>query len=77
MQFHLFGATSFPSCTACAFKKTAIDNADLFESEVASTMERNFYVDDLLKSVKTEEEAIRLATDLQTLTRLGGFRLTK
>ena len=77
MQVHLFGATSSPSCAAYAFKKTAVDNGDLFEPEVATTVERNFYVDDLLKSVKTEDEAIKLATDLQTLTKLGGFRLTK
>ncbi|VDI69018.1 Hypothetical predicted protein [Mytilus galloprovincialis] len=63
MQVYLFGATSSPSCAAYALKKTAIDNGALFESEEASTVERNFYVDDLLKSVDTEERAVQLATD--------------
>ncbi|CAC5425026.1 unnamed protein product [Mytilus coruscus] len=41
MQVHLFGATSSPSCAAYALKKTAIDQGELFETEVASTVERN------------------------------------
>ncbi|CAG2251297.1 unnamed protein product [Mytilus edulis] len=74
---HLFGATSSPSCAAYALKKTAIDNGELFETEIASTVERNFYVDDLLKSVDTEERAVQLATDLREIMKRGGFRLTK
>ncbi|CAG2250996.1 unnamed protein product [Mytilus edulis] len=77
MQVHLFGATSSPSCAAYALKKTAIDNGELFETEIASTVERNFYVDDLLKSVDTEERAVQLATDLREIMKRGGFRLTK
>ncbi|XP_063446656.1 uncharacterized protein LOC134726186 [Mytilus trossulus] len=77
MQVHLFGATSSPSCAAYALKKTAIDNGELFDTEIASTVERNFYVDDLLKSVDTEERAVQLATDLREIMKRGGFRLTK
>lgn len=77
MKVHLFGATSSPSCAAFALRRTAIDNSDKFESEVISTVRKNFYVDDLLKSVPTEEGATKLATDLQSLMAIGGFRLTK
>ncbi|XP_053392148.1 uncharacterized protein LOC128554860 [Mercenaria mercenaria] len=77
MKVHLFGATSSPSCAAYALKRTATDNARLFGKEVVSTVERDFYVDDCLKSVETDDKAIKLATDLQTLMKLGGFRLTK
>ena len=77
MQVHLFGATSSPSCTAYALRRTATDHADLYEPEVISTVERNFYVDDCLKSVPTETDAIKLASDLQSLMKTGGFRLTK
>ncbi|CAG2254433.1 unnamed protein product [Mytilus edulis] len=64
MNVHLFGATSSPSCTAYALKRTARDYA-------------HFYVDDCLKSVPSEQQAIKLATDLQSMLKMGGFRLTK
>ena len=65
MQVHLFDATSSPNCAAYALKRTADDNASLFEDEVVSTVERNFYVDDCLKSVPTEDDTAKLALDLQ------------
>ena len=77
MQVHLFGGTSSASCAAYALKGTAIDNEDLFDPEVAATGDRNFYVNDLLKSVETEDRAIELASDLQKMLKMGGFRLTK
>ena len=42
-----------------------------------STVKRNFYVDDCLKSIPTEEGAVKLALDLQSLMKMGGYRLTK
>jgi hypothetical protein len=77
MQVHLFGGTSSPSCAAYALKRTVIDKEDLFEPEVAATGQRNYYVDDLLKSVETEDRTIELASDLQKMLNMGGFRLTK
>lgn len=40
-------------------------------------MEQNFYVDDCLRSVATENKAIRLVHELTDLLKRGGFRLTK
>ena len=40
-------------------------------------MKRNCYVDDCLKSVKSDEDAIRHVRDLTELLKKGGFRLTK
>lgn len=77
MQVHLFGATSSPSCAAYALKRTADDHADLFEPDVVSIVDRNFYVDDCLKSVPSEKGAVKLTLDLQSLLKMGGFRLTK
>lgn len=57
VQVHLFGATSSPSCAANALKRTAIDNSLLFDEEAITTVGRS--VDDLLKSVEFEEEAIQ------------------
>ena len=40
-------------------------------------MLHNFYVDDLLKSVETEESAVRLIRDVKAMCQAGGFNLTK
>lgn len=37
----------------------------------------SFYVDDMLHSVDTKEEAIQLAKDTETVLRAGGFNLRK
>ncbi len=76
MAVHLFGATSSPSCFSYALKKTAEDNIE-FSKEVIDTVNRNFYVDDCLKSSPTKEEAIGLVKELPALLSRGGFRLTK
>lgn len=44
---------------------------------MADTVLQNFYVDDCLKSVATEENAISLCQDLRAICAKGGFRLTK
>ena len=77
MRVHLFGATSSPSCSNFALRQTAKDHVGNFEADVISTVQSNFYVDDCLKSVDNEEEAIDLAKQLMELLKLGGFRLTK
>ena len=41
------------------------------------TLRHNFYVDDLLKSVPTPEDAITLMEQLIKLCAKGGFNLTK
>ena len=77
MEVHLFGATSSPSCSSFALRRTAEDNKCLFSDETVSTVKNNFYVDDCLKSVKTCDQAINLVDELTQLMSKGGFRLTK
>ena len=77
MRVHLFGGTSSPSCANFALKKTAQDNKADFNPETIQTVERNFYVDDCLKSVPTEDAAVTLADQLRELLARGGFKLTK
>ena len=76
MLVHLFGATSSPSCASFCLKKTASDNQGEFDEETI-TVDRNFYVDDCLKSVPTTDKAVRLSGQLRELLSRGGFRLTK
>ena len=77
MEVHLFDATSSPSCSNFALRKTAEDNKDEFPEDIIKTVERNLYVDDCLKSVKSSEQAVSLVDDLCDLLAKGGFGLTK
>ncbi len=77
MTVHLFGAASSPSCSNYALKKRACGNEKEFGPVVARTIERNFYVDDCLKSVNTTTTAVKLISDLGDSCAKGGFRLTK
>ncbi len=77
MNVHLFGGASSPSCANFTLRKMAEDNASHFDDQAIQTVQSNFYVDDCLKSVREEDEAIKLAKDLRELCQLGGFKLTK
>ena len=58
MTVHVFGEVSPLSCQIYAVKKTASDNLKRYGENVASILRRNFYVDDMLKSFSSIEEAI-------------------
>ena len=77
MLVHLFGAISSPACANFALRKTAEDNRDSCSLEVTNTVKRNFYVDDCLKSLPSEPNAIAHVNSLRSLLSRGGFRLTK
>ena len=77
MAVHLFGATSSPSVCCFALKETANYQENHCSSSAVSTIHNNFYMDDLLKSTSTPEEASALASELTDVLKKGGFRLTK
>ena len=77
MLVHIFGAASSPSCANRAVQQTADDNKERFSPEVINTVRRNFYVNDVLKSVPNEDNVIRLAEQLIQLLKEGGFHHTK
>ena len=60
MCFHLFGTASSGGCLSYALKQTANDCKAQFGPEVAETIGRNFYVDDMLESV-SEVKAAKFA----------------
>ena len=76
MTVHLFGAILSPACATYALQHTADDNEDNYGTEVANTLRRNFYVDDVLKSASTEDKTIELAKDVKAVCGNGGFNLT-
>lgn len=45
--------------------------------QVSETFQQNFYVDDFLKSVKNEEQAIELIENIKLMRNAGGFNITK
>lgn len=77
MTVHLLGAGSSPGCSNYALKRTADDHENEFGTETADTLRRNFYVNDALKSVATEEDAVDLVRNVKGMCRKGGFNLTK
>ncbi|KAL3981342.1 small subunit ribosomal protein S12 [Sarotherodon galilaeus] len=77
MVVHLFGATPSPSCASYALRRCAEDNRDQFDSTAIVIILQNFYVDDCLKSVGSEDEAVLLFHNLKAACQMGGFRLTK
>ena len=77
MLVHIFGATDSPCCAAYALRRTAEDNKDEFSIETYNTVIKNFYVDDLLKSFKTEKDLLQIAPELIQMLAKGGFHLAK
>ena len=76
LTVHVFGAKSSPSVANYALQQTVIDNPEY--SEAAKTaVNRRFYIDDLLCSVKTEQEADQLLAETKSLVATAGFNLTK
>ena len=77
MCVSVFGETSSPSCCNYALTRTVYDNRSRYQTDVMDTLNRNFYVDGLLKSVKDVKTAIRLLHDVIIMCADGGFWLTK
>ena len=73
----VFGGTSSPSCCNYAMKRKAMDNEEKYLKKPTDTLRRNFYVDDLLKSVRDVNTAICLLHEVIKLCAEGGLRLTK
>ena len=77
MSVHLFGATSSPSVCCFALRMTAEYFKDSCSKLAFNAINRNFYMDDLLKSVASKKIAMNLITELSSILSKGGFRLTK
>ena len=52
MCVHLFGAVSSPSSSNDALRKAVIDKSSCYRNDATAAIMKNFYVDDLLKSLK-------------------------
>ena len=73
MQAMIFGAKSSPTSANYCLKRTAIVNQDTSSKETTSTVLRDFYMDDLLKSSSSEDDTAELALQLIELLARGSF----
>ncbi len=73
---HVFGAKSSRACANYALQQTARDNKKQHPL-AAYVIERNFYLDDFVKSVKGSEAGVAIYEDLKAVLPKGGFQLKK
>ena len=67
MCVYVIGGTSSPSCSNYVLKRTSIDQEDQLGKAAAETLQDNFYVDDLLKSLNNEIKAIKLIRNVKAV----------
>ena len=77
MCTHVFGGVSFGPCSNYALKRTAKKNEKKYGIETAHALIENFHVDDLLKSVNSEDDAIKLIKNVRSMCNEVGFNVTK
>ena len=73
---HVFGAKSSPTCANYALQQVAKDNA-VNDENLVKAVQRNLYMDDFLKSVRTPQEAIEIYQKVRDILIKCGFKLTK
>ena len=72
----IFGANCSPCCAIFTLRKCSLDSSDQF-AHVHTSVLKDFYMDDFIKSFRTVADARQLTPDLRTVLARGGFRLTK
>ena len=77
MKVFLFGETYSPACANYALKSIAKYFRTEGNYEASECVSTNCYVDDLLHSTSTEEEAIKTIFDSRTIGAKGHLRLHK
>ena len=75
MTSHLFGGVWCASSSTYALRKIVQDTST--NELVTDTICRSFYVDDMLRSVRTREEAADVIRGTKQALKYGGFNLTK
>lgn len=73
MYVHLFGGPPSPSSSYYTLKKISIDHQKQFGEYAAETIQRNFYVDDVLKSSVDTDTVLDLIMRVRKKFKPGGF----
>ena len=75
MTAHLFGGVWCSASSTFALRKTVSDFTD--DDLVKQTVLESFYVDDMLKSVHSSDDAMRVVHGVKRAISYGGFNLAK
>lgn len=77
IKVHVFGATSSPSCSNYALKQTVnyINRSD-YSVESLNAIDLNFYVDDLVISLKSDSDAENIVKEVSDVIAQSRFNLT-
>ena len=67
MCVHVFRGVSSGACSHYPWRRTAIENENKYSKDAAETLENNFYVDDMLKSVENEDKTITFMKDMKLM----------
>jgi hypothetical protein len=74
---NLFGGTWSSAAANWALKRTGKEFEKQYSTETLNALDHSFYVDDMLHSCATKEEAIETGKQVQHLLQRRGFNLTK
>ncbi|KAM3936841.1 uncharacterized protein RB166_001498 [Leptodactylus fuscus] len=77
MRVHVFGNSPSPAVATYGLRRTASDGESEFGKDARHFVEKDFYVDDALKSLPTAEEAIDLLRRTQGMLSRACLRLHK
>lgn len=77
MKVHVFGNSPSPAVAIFGLKNVAHQLDTQYSPDARQFVQRHFYVNDGLKSVPTESEAIKLLKDTQDLLAASNLRLYK
>lgn len=77
MRVHVFGNTPSPAVALYCLQRAAAEGEAEFGSDVRTFVERDFYVDDALKSFATESEAVSVIKRAQEMLSRCHLRLHK
>jgi len=76
MLVHIFGKADSPCCANYSLKRTALDQPNIKDSVIES-IDRDFYMDDYLKSDASKESLLDLSNDVIRVLSKANFRLRK
>ncbi|XP_064462753.1 uncharacterized protein LOC135373586 [Ornithodoros turicata] len=77
MCVHVFGNSPSPAVATYGLKRTALEGEREYGTDARRFVERDFYVDDGLKSLPTEEAAIDLLQRTKDMLAVANLRLHK
>ena len=75
LKLHTFGAVSSPSIANFALKRDAADAEASFSAAAVETLKTCVYVDDIMRSLSTEETAVNVLKDVRSIAASAGFNV--